>query len=107
MPQNVGGQRALAVFGAGGLVVGDSLRCDQQGGQAVDQSRLARADVAGEQSVLAPEFDRPHLAVEGSPVVGLEPLQPKPDKAIVEEVEFESVVHWATSAMASCAGDFR
>ena len=61
---------------AGGLVVGDPVGGQQQGGHGIDQRRLAGADVTGQQRVAAAEIQRPDPAGEGAPVVDLEPLQP-------------------------------
>ncbi len=72
---DVGAQGALTGIGAGGLVVGGLVRWHQQRGQRVDDGRLARADVAGEQRGVGAGGEPPHLIVEGAPVVDLGVLQ--------------------------------
>ena len=81
--QHIAAQRAFAGIGAGGLVVGHAVGRHQQRGHGVDQGRLARADVARQQGVAALGAQRPHAAVEGAPVVDLQPLQPKARQAFV------------------------
>ena len=56
VPQDVAAQRPLLGVGAGGLVVGDPVRREQQGGHRIDQGRLAAADVTGQQAGLAGEI---------------------------------------------------
>ena len=90
--EHVGAQRALAAVGAGSLVVGDALRRHEQRRHRIDQGRLARADVAGQQCILALRMERPDAAIEGSPVEHFEALQPEAGERIVgDEVETEAL----------------
>ena len=61
------------------------MRCagHQQRGDGIDQRRFARADVAGEQGVVAVELQRPDAAVEGAPVEHLQAMQAKARERIV------------------------
>ena len=86
--KHVGAQATLALFGAGGLVVGDALGRYQQGGDGVHQRRLAGADVAGEQAGFAIRCQVPDSLMKGAPVVDLQALEPKPGVRVVAgEVE--------------------
>lgn len=75
--EHVRTQVTLTGLGSGGLVVGDAVRGHQQCGERVDECRLARADVAGQQAVLAVQLERPHPLIERSPVEHLKLLQPE------------------------------
>jgi hypothetical protein len=112
--EDVGAQRPLATVGTRRLVVGDALRRHQQGGHRIDQRRLARPDVAGEQRVLAARVERPHARVESAPVEDFQALQAKTGKRVVgDEIKPEALrlIHrrrpWysysAYSAYSSCS----
>jgi hypothetical protein len=90
--ENVRAQRPLAAVGAGRLVVGDALRRHQQRRHRIDQRRLARADVAGQQGVPALRTERPHPPVECSPVEHFETLQAETRKRVVgHEIQAEAL----------------
>ena len=86
--QHVGAQRTFLGFGAGRLVVGDSVGGHQQGGDGVDDGGLARPDVAGEQGVVAAEIQAPDVLIEGAPIEQLEPVEAEPGDGVVGR-EFE------------------
>lgn len=73
---DVAAQRAFPGVGAGGLVVQDALRGQQQRGERIDQGGLAAADVAGEQRGGSLGRQAPDSLVECPPVEHLEPMQP-------------------------------
>ena len=75
VPGDVGAQGALARLRARSLVVADAVRRQQERGDRVDDGRLARADVTGEQGVAPLELEAPRVAVEGAPVEDLEALE--------------------------------
>src|SRR5262249_18386918 len=75
MAEHVRSEVALASFGAGGLVESDLLRRHQQARDGIDECRFARADVAGEQRVVAAEVQPPDLLVEGAPVDNFDGVQ--------------------------------
>ena len=81
--EHVGPQRPLPGLGPGRLVVGHPVRRHQQGGDGVDQGRLAGTDLARQQPVAAIEGHHPGALVEGAPVEHLEPLQPEPGPRVV------------------------
>ena len=92
VPQHVGAQRALLGIRACGLVVGDALRRHQQRGDCIDQRGLARADVAGQQHVLAHGIERPDAGVEGAPVEQLQALQAKTRQGVVgDEIQAQGL----------------
>ena len=72
MTQHVGPQVTLAHLGAGGLVVGDLMGWHDQRGNRIDERRLARADIAGQQCIGTIKVEPPDLAVEGTPVEHLD-----------------------------------
>src|SRR3982751_6188377 len=59
------------------LVVDNLLRWYQQGGNGIDKSGFAGADITGEQSVIAVKIKAPNLLVKRSPVVHFEAAQAK------------------------------
>ncbi len=83
VPEHVGAQRALPAVRARSLVVGDAVGGHQQGGDRIHQGGFARADIAGEQTVPAIQLQRPHAAVEGSPVEYLQAAQAKARQRVV------------------------
>ncbi|EXI77474.1 MAG: hypothetical protein AW10_03663 [Candidatus Accumulibacter appositus] len=110
VPEHVGAQGPLAAVGTGSLVVGDALCRHQQGGHRIDQRRLARTDVAGEQRVLPARIERPHAPVESAPVENFQALQAKTGKRVVgDEIEPEAlrIIHRRRpcSLYSSCSSD--
>lgn len=69
-------KRTFPQLGAGGLVVGDSVGRQQQCGDRIHHGRLARPDIAGEQTILPAEPESPDPLVKRPPVVDLDPIQP-------------------------------
>ena len=103
VPEEVRAGRALAGLGAGGLVVGDAPRLDEQRGERVDHRRFAGADVAGQQRRLAARVQVPDLLVEGAPVEQLQAVEPEAS-AFIGRGEVEQVglgAHEATSLVVS------
>ena len=91
--QHIRAQRALARVGPGGLVVGDALGRYEQRGDRIDQGRLARADVAGQQRVAAVGAQRPDTGIKGAPVEDLEPLQAKAGELLVgDEIKLNGFI---------------
>src|SRR5690606_34303399 len=80
--QDVRAQAPLLGVGAGGLVVCNALRRDEQGGDGVDERGLARADVTREQRIFAVRPHGPDAAMKGAPVVHLEAVESKAGKFI-------------------------
>lgn len=82
---NVGAQGAFPGLGAGGLVVGGLVGRHQQCGECVDDRRLARADITGEQRGIGGRAEPPDLGVERTPVQHLRVLQTVTDPSGVPE----------------------
>ena len=97
VPHDIGAQGPLAGVGTGGLVVGQALGRHQEGRDGVHQGGFARADVAGEQGVLATGGQAPDAAVEGSPVVELEVLESKAGLLVALGEVQEGVAHSSAS----------
>ena len=75
MTEHVGPQIAFAHVRAGRLVECDLLGRDQQARDGIDERRLARADVAGQERVVTAEVEAPDLPVEGAPVQDLDGVE--------------------------------
>lgn len=95
---DVGPEGALLGVCASRLVVRDAVTGQQQRGQCVNESGLARADVAGEQCRLRTRGQPPHLPVEGAPVENLEVVQPVAGQGTGGELNAreEAVTHWSS-----------
>ncbi len=88
---HVGAQGPLLGLRSRCLVVGYAVRWHEQSGEGIDQGRLARTDVARQQTVATVEWQPPHPLVERAPVQHLQPLQAEAHPAVVaHEVQVQS-----------------
>ena len=86
--EDAGAQRPLAAAGPRRPVVGGPMRRHEEGGDRVDEGRLAGADVAGEEVVAAIELEGPDPPVERAPVEDLQAVEAEARTRLVRhEVE--------------------